>query len=83
MPAVEYSPANLSETERTLSAERLQLDQPSVGGNIALAIQLYEHNTLLAESPCGVLKGLEVWLRNTIHAHGSQPATVSRNGGTQ
>jgi hypothetical protein len=83
MPAVEYSPANLSEIERTLSAERIQLDQPSADGNMVLAIQLYEHKTLLAESPNGVLKGLEVSLRNTIHAHRSQPATVRRNGGTQ
>ena len=68
MPAFEYTPANLSEIQRTLSADRLQPYQASVGGNMELAIRLYEHNTLLAESLYGVLQGLEVSLRNTIQA---------------
>jgi hypothetical protein len=55
MPAFEYIPANLSEIERTLSADRLRPYQISVSGNIELAIRLYEQNTLLSESLCGVL----------------------------
>jgi hypothetical protein len=39
-----------------------------VGGDTELAIRLYEQNTLLAESLYGVLQGLEVSLRNRIHA---------------
>ena len=55
MPAFEYIPANRSEIERTLSADRLRLYQISVSGNIELAIRLYEQNILLSESLCGVL----------------------------
>jgi hypothetical protein len=68
MPAFEYTPANLSEIETTLSADRLRPYRTSVGGNTELAIRLYEQNTLLAESLYGVLQGLEVSLRNKIHA---------------
>jgi|HubBroStandDraft_2_1064218.scaffolds.fasta_scaffold1699122_1 hypothetical protein len=49
MPAFEYTPANLSEIERTLSTDRLRPYQVGVGGNMELAIRLYEHNTLLAK----------------------------------
>jgi hypothetical protein len=68
MPAFEYSPANLTEIERTLSADRLRPYRASVVGDGELAIRLYEQNTLLAESLYSVLQGLEVSLRNTIHA---------------
>ena len=54
MPAFEYTPANLSEIERTLSADRLRPYRMSVGGDTELAILLYEQNTLLAESLYGV-----------------------------
>ena len=67
MPAFEYTQANLSEIERTLSADRLRPYRISVGGDTELAILLYEQNTLLAESLYGVLQGLEVLLRNAIH----------------
>ena len=68
MRAFEYTPANLSEIERTLSTDRLRPYQISVGGDTEFAIRLYEQNTLLAESLYGVLQGLEVSFRNTIHA---------------
>jgi hypothetical protein len=68
MPAFEYSAVNLSEIERTLSTDRLSPYQISVGGSSELAVRLYEQNTLLAESLYGVLQGLEVSLRNTMHA---------------
>lgn len=67
MPAFEYSVPNLSELERTLSTDRLRPYQVSVDGSIELAIRLYEQNTLLAESLYGILQGLEISLRNTIH----------------
>lgn len=67
MPAFEYIPENLDELQKTLSADRLQPYQASVGGDTELAVRLYEQNTLLAESLYGVLQGLEVALRNTIH----------------
>jgi hypothetical protein len=68
MSAFEYSPVNLSEIERTLSADRLRPYRESVGGDDEAAIRLYEQNTLLAESLYSVLQGLEIPLRNTIHA---------------
>ena len=83
MPALKHSPPNLSEIERTLSTDRLQLNQASVGGNRKLAIQLYEHLKLLVDLLYPVQRGLEVSPRNTIHAHSSRLATVGRSGGTQ
>jgi hypothetical protein len=68
MQPFEYTGANVAELERTLSAERLQPYQQRVGGDRELAIRLYEQNTLLAESLYGVLQGLEIALRNTIHS---------------
>lgn len=68
MAAFEYSAANLNEIERTLSSDRLRPYHASVGGNLERAVRLYEQNTLLSESLYGILQGLEVSLRNTIHA---------------
>ena len=67
MTAFEYSAVNLAELERTLSADRLDPYRTSVGGDRELAVRLYEQNTLLAESLYGVLQGLEVALRNSMH----------------
>lgn len=67
MPAFEYSSANLSEIEKALSAERLEPYRAGANWNLALAICLYEQNTLLSESLYGILQGLEVTLRNSIH----------------
>jgi hypothetical protein len=68
VPAFEYTSPNLAELKRTLSAERLLPYEAAVNGDAVLAIRLYESNTLLAEALYGVLQGLEVALRNTIHA---------------
>jgi hypothetical protein len=38
------------------------------GGDRERAVRLYEQNTLLAESLYGILQGLEVALRNSMHA---------------
>lgn len=67
MPKFDYSPQNLSEIEKALSVERLSPYRQSAGGDTGRAVQLYEQNTLLAESLYGVLQGLEVLLRNSIH----------------
>jgi hypothetical protein len=64
----DYTPTNLAELEIRLSSDRLQPYRTSVGGDGERAIRLYEQNTLLAESLYGVLQGLEIALRNSIHA---------------
>jgi hypothetical protein len=68
MPAFEYSEANLEELERRLSTDRLDPYRVAVGGSLEQAVRLYEQNSLLAESLYGILQGLEVALRNSIHA---------------
>src|ERR1035437_4717129 len=67
MTTFDYIPANLAELEIRLSFDRLQPYRKSVGGDSELALRLYEQNTLLAESLYGVLQGLEIALRNSIH----------------
>jgi hypothetical protein len=67
-PSFDYTPANLTELEIRLSSARLRPYQLSAGGGRERAIRLYEQNTLLAESLHGVLQGLEIALRNSIHA---------------
>jgi hypothetical protein len=64
----DYTPTNLVELEVRLSSDRLQPYRASVGGDTERAIRLYEQNTLLSESLYGVLQGLEIALRNSIHA---------------
>jgi hypothetical protein len=68
MATFDYTPTNLAELEIRLSSDRLQPYRKSVGGDSERAIRLYEQNTLLAESLYGILQGLEIALRNSIHA---------------
>jgi hypothetical protein len=68
MTSTFFTPENLEELRRTLSADRLQPYQTAVGGDIEQAIHLYEQNTLLSESLYGLLQSLEVTLRNAIHS---------------
>ena len=68
MSTFEYTPENLSKLERTLSADRLTPYRATVDNDLGRAVRLYEQNVLLAESLYGILQGLEVALRNTIHA---------------
>jgi len=63
-----YSIENLEELRRMLSTDRLSPYQTAVGGDLQQAIHLYEHNTLLSESLYGLLQGLEITLRNSIHS---------------
>jgi hypothetical protein len=67
MTTFDYSTTNLAELEVRLSSDRLQPYRKSVGGDSERAIRLYEQNTLLAESLYGILQGLEIALRNSIH----------------
>jgi hypothetical protein len=67
MTTFDYTPANLAELELQLSSDRLQPYRKSVGGDSERAIRLYDQNILLAESLYGILQGLEIALRNSIH----------------
>jgi hypothetical protein len=51
-----------------LSTDRLSPYRAATGGELLEAIRLYEQNTQLSESLYGVLQGLEIALRNAIHA---------------
>lgn len=62
-----YTSAELDALQKTLSAERLSTYVRRANGNRAKAIALYEHNTKVSESLFGVIRGLEVALRNSIH----------------
>jgi hypothetical protein len=72
MTTFDYTPTNLAELELRLSSDRLQPYRKSVGGDCERAIRLYEQNTLLAESLYGILQGLEIALRNSIHSQLSE-----------
>ncbi|MDQ2925024.1 MAG: Abi family protein [Acidobacteriota bacterium] len=52
--------------------ERLRPYRNFAGGDVERGIRLYEHNLVLAESLYGILQGLEVVLRNSIHARLAQ-----------
>ena len=62
-----YNEENLGHIEKYLSPERLAAYFALVQGNRRFAIQLYERNTELSEALYGVIQGLEVTLRNSIH----------------
>ncbi len=62
-----YSEENLANIEKYLSSERLAAYFALAQGNRLFAIQLYERNTELSEALYGVIQGLEVTLRNSIH----------------
>ena len=62
-----YSEENLAHIEKYLSSERLAAYLGLAKGNRRFAVQLYERNTELSEALYGVIQGLEVTLRNSIH----------------
>ncbi len=67
MANFEYEGENLGELERILSPERLAPYRSATEGDLERAIRLYEQNVALSESLYGILQGLEVALRNSIH----------------
>ncbi len=62
-----YSPEHILHIRRTLSEERFGPYLRRAGGDPAHAVQFYEWNTALSESLYGLLQGLEVALRNSMH----------------
>lgn len=62
-----YSEENLAHIEKYLSPDRLAAYFVLAKGNRKFAIQLYERNTELSEALYGVIQGLEVTLRNSVH----------------
>ena len=66
MPFV-YSTDALSNLRDTISRERLFPYVRAAKGDLALAIGLYEHNTLLSQGLYGVLQPLEIAFRNSLH----------------
>lgn len=66
-PLFEYTDRQLAFLERAISTERLTPYYAQARGDQWTAIRLYERNTKLSEALYGVLQGLEVLLRNSIH----------------
>jgi len=62
-----YSPEFLADLDRTISFPRLARYVAATGGDLARAIELYEMNLALSEALFGVLHGLEVAVRNSLH----------------
>jgi len=63
----EYNERQLALLEKALSTDRLAPYYLQARGDRWVAIRLYERNTKLSEALYGVLQGLEVLLRNSIH----------------
>lgn len=62
-----YTNNELDALERAISVERFSTYVRRAGGNRLAAIRLYEHNTKVSEALFGVIRGLEISLRNSIH----------------
>jgi hypothetical protein len=53
--------------DRVISHERLSRYEFAAGGDISLALELYQHNIAISEAIFGFLHGLQVAVRNSIH----------------
>jgi Abi-like protein len=62
-----YTDEQLNALQKSLSSERMRPYLILADNNPRLALKLYEWNTRLSESLYGVLQGLEVALRNSMH----------------
>jgi hypothetical protein len=62
-----YTPEELERLKQLLSEERLGPYLDLAGNDLREAIRLYERNTSLSEALYGLLQGLEVPLRNSMH----------------
>lgn len=62
-----YTKEELDAIEKALSSERLSTYLRRSNGDRLAALRLYEHNTRVSEAIFGVVRGLEVALRNSIH----------------
>lgn len=63
-----YTDAQITAVEANLSLERFASYVSAQRGDRLQALKLYEANTLLSEALYGSLQGLEVLVRNAIHA---------------
>lgn len=66
-PQFAYTEEQLTTLESAISLERLTRYTTAANGDRRKAIRLYEQNTALSEALYGVLQGLEITLRNSIH----------------
>lgn len=62
-----YTSEELEKVKEALSEERLGPYLTLAGSDLREAIRLYERNTALSEALYGLLQGLEVSLRNSMH----------------
>ncbi len=62
-----YTSEELGKVKEALSEERLGPYLTLAGGDLREATRLYERNTSLSEALYGLLQGLEVVLRNSMH----------------
>jgi hypothetical protein len=63
-----YTDEQLKALEKSLSVERMKPYMVLASDDKRLALKLYEWNTGLSESFYGLLQGLEVALRNSMHS---------------
>lgn len=66
-PRYTYTAQFLSNLERTISRERLTRYLTATNQDVAVALELYEDNVAVSEALFGLLHGLEVTVRNSIH----------------
>jgi hypothetical protein len=62
-----HPPDLLTEIERAISRERLKRYLAATAQNLEDAVSLYEQNVALSEMTFGLLHGLEVAIRNSMH----------------
>ena len=62
-----HAPELLIEIERFVSRERLKRYLAATGHNLEDAVSLYEQNVAVSEMTFGLLHGLEVAIRNSMH----------------
>jgi len=62
-----YSDNQILAIEKSLSPDRFNSYVTEAKGNRSEAIRLYERNTELSEALYGVIQGLEITLRNSVH----------------
>jgi hypothetical protein len=62
-----HSSHALVQIERAISRERLKRYLTATGNNLAAAVSLYEQNVAVSEAVFGLLHGLEVAIRNSMH----------------
>lgn len=62
-----YDPRTITALEVSLSTDRLSSYVVMASGNKSNAVLLHEQNTEMAEALFGVIQGLEISFRNTVH----------------